>query len=88
MRRVLFTLLAVGNLTAVAATRVAAPTEPAPISKPQAAPSVVQVGTPQVSSKTETPVKEESRLKRYATLLATFTVMGAIAVRRTRPQRP
>jgi hypothetical protein len=55
----------------------------------QALPSVVKVSNPpQAQTKTQTQAEDNSSLKRYATLLATFTAMAAIAVRRTRARKP
>lgn len=85
MRRVLLTLVAAGSITAVAAVVPTTPTESTQPVNQQVPLSASATSTPQ---KTKTQAEDDSSLKRYATLLATFTVMGAIALRRTRSQRP
>jgi hypothetical protein len=89
MRRVLLTLIAAGNFTVVAAVVHAKPLEPTPSTMPTATLIVAQTSSPPQNPATaKTPDDDDSSLKRYGTLLAIFTVMGAIALRRTRSQRP
>ncbi len=93
MRHVLLTLVVAGSLTAVAG--VVPPPLPSPTQtdNPQALLSTAKADTPPkeqapAQPPTQPQAKDDSRLKRFGMLLATFTVMGAIAVRRARPQRP
>jgi hypothetical protein len=87
MHRALLALVVAGNLT-VAAADIPLPSTPPAVTKiaVQPAPqSGVKVSNPQ---KAATQANEDSRLKRYSMLLATFVVMGAIALRRTGARKP
>jgi hypothetical protein len=93
MRRVLLTLVLAGSLTAVADGVPTPPPDSTKINTPQAPLSAAEADTPpkepaSAQSPSPTQAKDDSRLKRFGLLLATFTVMAAIAARRTRPQRP
>jgi len=88
MRRVLLILVAAGNLTVAAADVPTAHLDPTPLVGQQALQNVAPVSRP---SKSPAPVlaqaESDDSLKRYSTVLATFAVMGAIALRRTRARR-
>lgn len=85
MRRVLLTLVVAGSITAAAADVPATAPESTQPANQQAPLNVTTTSNPQ---KTKTQAEDDSSLKRYGTLLGIFTVMAAIAVRRTRDQRP
>jgi hypothetical protein len=93
MRRILLILVVAGSLTAIAGG--VPPPHPGQIQtdNPPAVVSTANADTPPeqplpVQPPTQTQAKDDSRLKRFGMLLATFTVMAAIAARRSRPQRP
>ena len=93
MRRILLTLVIAGSLTAVAGDVPPPLPSPAQTDNVQAPLSAAKADTPpkdQAQSQTpeQTQAKDDSRMKRLGMLLVTLTAMGAIAVRRTRPQRP
>jgi hypothetical protein len=88
MRRVLLILVAAGNLTVAAAIVPADRPDPTPAVERKVSQNVVQVSSPSKSSTQVLPqVEDDGRLKRFSTVLATFAVMGAIALRRTRARR-
>jgi len=89
MRRILLTLVFAGSLTAVAGDVPPPPPGPTQAERSQAPLSLAKADTPPIEqAPAQTQAKDDSRLKRFGMLLATLTAMGAIAVRRTRPQRP
>ena len=88
MRRVLLILVAAGNLTVAVAVVPAARPDPTPIVEQQALQNVVQISSPSKSPvQVLARAEDDGRLKRYSTVLATFAVMAAIALRRTRVRR-
>jgi hypothetical protein len=88
MRRVLLILVAAGNLTVAVAVVPTARPDPTPIVNQQPLQNVVQVSSPPTSQpQVLTQAEDDGRLKRYSTVLATFAIMGAIAIRRTRTRR-
>jgi hypothetical protein len=84
MHRALLALVVAGNLTVAAAALPSSPPAVTKVAVQPAPQSVVKVNSVQ---KAATQVNEDSRLKRYSMLLATFVVMGAIALRRTRARK-